>query len=76
MRSQLLLRSIGILIAMDAYSMSASRLSKHCKTSHWFDSIARVDVERFPSRQAALAAERRAIRNEKPLHNIAGRVAA
>jgi predicted GIY-YIG superfamily endonuclease len=53
-----------------------ARLSEHCKTSHWFGSITRIDVERFRSRQAALAAERKAIRTEKPLHNIAGRVAA
>ena len=52
------------------------RLAAHRTRSSWFDEIVRVEVERHPTRQAALAAELAAIRNEKPLHNILGRAAA
>jgi hypothetical protein len=55
---------------------AVARLSAHNRDSHWFNRIARVEVERHPTREAALAAELEAIRTEKPLHNIAGRVAA
>lgn len=45
------------------------RLSQHRDSSHWYDQIARVDVEPFPSRVSALAAERSAVQKERPLHN-------
>jgi hypothetical protein len=51
------------------------RLAAH-RASPWFDEIARVEIERFPSREVALAAERAAIRDEKPECNVAGRAAA
>jgi hypothetical protein len=37
----------------------------------WFTQISSMTVERFESRELALAAELRAIRTEKPIHNIA-----
>lgn len=43
----------------------------HKQASHWFDQVARIEIERFPSREEALKAEGRAIENEKPLFNIA-----
>jgi len=55
-------------------SLSAiSRLGQHQDHSHWFGSIARVEIVSFPSRADAIAAEREAIKNEKPLHNIVHR---
>ena len=52
-----------------------ARLSKHADASHWSRQITRVSIEWFPSRSAALAAEARAILDENPAHNIAGRIA-
>jgi GIY-YIG catalytic domain len=46
----------------------ANRMKEHF-FSHWYDEIARVDIERFPTREAACEAERKAIRSEKPLYN-------
>lgn len=46
------------------------RLAQHMNGSHWAEGIARVEVESFPTRGAALAAERTAIRTEQPLHNV------
>jgi hypothetical protein len=67
--------SEGQLLYVGISLNAVARLADHRQTSHWFDGIARIDLQRFPSRQAALAAERRAIRKEKPLFNIVGRTA-
>ena len=52
-------------------SLSAfNRLAQHRDHSHWFNDIERVELEAHETRCAALAAERRAIETEHPLHNI------
>lgn len=52
-------------------SLSAlHRLAQHKTDSHWFDEIARVEIEKHPTREAALLAERRAIASENPRHNL------
>lgn len=52
------------------------RLGQHAEHSDWFASIARVTIDRFETREAALAAERDAIIRERPLHNIHHKKAA
>lgn len=55
-------------------SLSAiARLGQH-KTSHWFNQIATVTIEKFDSRDDALDAEFLAIKTENPLHNRSGKV--
>jgi hypothetical protein len=51
------------------------RLYSHSSVSHWYDQIETVKIKRYPSRYTALAAEVEAIRTEKPLYNVAGKVA-
>jgi hypothetical protein len=46
------------------------RIGTHQERSHWFRSISRIEIEHFDSRDAALAAEKTAIRAEKPLFNV------
>lgn len=46
------------------------RLQQHLGASSWAGQIARVEIASYPSRDIALAAEKRAIENERPLHNI------
>ena len=41
----------------------------HRRTKAWFDQIAKITVEHFPSRTEALAAERKAIKSEGPMYN-------
>jgi hypothetical protein len=48
------------------------RLAQHKSCSVWFDKIARVEIEFLPTRTAAVSAERLAIQNEKPKHNVFG----
>ena len=51
-------------------SLSAiNRLKQHEQHSTWFDDIARVEVEHFDTRSEARAAERAAIKSEKPKYN-------
>lgn len=49
---------------------SLVRLTKHRNTADWFGEIAVVKIEHFPSRKEALVAEAKAIREEKPKHNV------
>jgi hypothetical protein len=52
-------------------SLSAvQRLDGHHRDSHWFDEIATITIERFSNREKAEAAEKKAIIEEKPLHNV------
>mgnify|MGYP003647139781 CR=1 FL=1 len=47
-----------------------ARTKQHAHGSRWFDLVAKVEIERFPTRAAALEAERQAIKSEKPKFNI------
>ena len=42
----------------------AKRLAEHSDRSHWFEEIANVTMEAFPSRQEALDAEKKAIQED------------
>jgi hypothetical protein len=64
----------GRLLYVGIAADSLRRLSGHRYKSNWRNEIVRVDVEHFPKREGALAAERTAIRIEKPLHNVVGKV--
>ena len=50
-----------------------NRLSQHKDHSGWFYGITNVTIEHFPTREEALAAERKAIKSEAPKFNIAMR---
>lgn len=60
----------GTLLYVGVADQPGRRIHQHYKEKHWWAEVANVDLERFPTRRDALAAERRAIINEKPLHNI------
>lgn len=47
-----------------------SRLAQHRLTAHWYERIARIEIEWHESRKAAEAAEGEAIRAERPIHNV------
>lgn len=61
----------GNLLYVGISLNAVARLAQHRREAHWFDSIARIDVEWHPSRCAAETAERAAILAERPAHNIA-----
>lgn len=64
--------SAGVLLYAGISLSHLQRLVEHRATSPWFDQIKHVELECFPSRAHAKAAEDRVIVEEKPLYNIAG----
>lgn len=46
------------------------RFKQHVSKSEWFEQVARIEIERFDTRPAALVAEKKAIKSEKPKFNI------
>lgn len=60
----------GSLLYVGQSIKPLDRLRQHKECSHWFDDIVTVKIERFSTRSDAIQAERKAIYEEKPLHNI------
>lgn len=60
----------GSLLYVGVSLNAVIRLAQHKQASDWFNSITRVDIEFFESRQKALSAETEAIQEEGPAHNI------
>jgi excinuclease UvrABC nuclease subunit len=60
----------GTLLYVGISLSAFQRLAQHRSRAHWFEQIARVEMEQFATREEALAAERVAIEHEKPLFNI------
>jgi predicted DNA-binding transcriptional regulator AlpA len=60
-------RLLYVGIAFD----SVVRLKGHQRAASWFKQVTTITIQRFPTRAEAEAAEREAIKAEKPLHNIA-----
>lgn len=60
----------GDLLYIGISASAIARLAQHAEASHWFNEIARVDIEPFNTREEAEAAELEAIGTEDPLFNI------
>jgi hypothetical protein len=59
----------GALLYVGISLSALNRLVAHIDDSAWYWSIAKVTIKVHPTREAAEAAERKAIRNERPLFN-------
>lgn len=59
-----------LLYVGEAYN-TLVRASGHLDGSHWWDRVRNLTVTPYPSKEAARAAEVIAIREEKPLYNVA-----
>ena len=60
----------GVLLYVGISLSSINRLGQHKDNSHWFETISRVEIENFKTREEAIEAEAKAIFHEKPKHNI------
>jgi predicted GIY-YIG superfamily endonuclease len=60
----------GALLYVGVSLSWPARTKAHAKGSHWFEQVSRVEIERFRTRDEALAAEREAIKRERPKFNI------
>ncbi len=65
----------GALLYVGITDHLADRWGKHEATQSWWGQVATATVEHFPTRTAAVEAELHAIRTERPMHNVAGRIA-
>lgn len=61
--------SEGQLLYVGSTADAQSRWEQHARERVWWSAVSTASVEWHPSRAEALAAERRAIREESPLHN-------
>ncbi|MGQ4661296.1 hypothetical protein [Lysobacter sp. F6437] len=61
----------GALLYVGISLCAIYRLSQH-RRKPWSRQIARVSIEWHPTRSAALAAEKKAIKRERPIHNVIG----
>ena len=48
------------------------RTNEHARRSSWFAKVARTTTETFPNKRAAMDAELRAIKTERPIYNRMG----
>lgn len=62
--------SSGKLLYVGVSKSALIRLGQHQEHAHWFGNISQVTIEKHPSREAALEAERLAIQSENPLCNV------
>lgn len=60
----------GALLYVGISLSAVQRLAQHRHTAHWFDRIARIEIEWHDSREEALAAEIVAITREAPECNV------
>lgn len=61
----------GVLLYVGCSLNARTRLAGHRARAEWFDQIARMTIEDFPSKEDGLNAERAAIRSENPKYNQA-----
>jgi predicted GIY-YIG superfamily endonuclease len=54
---------VGISVA------AVRRLEQHKNTKHWFKKLGKIEVENYSTREAALEAEKKAIKAERPKFN-------
>lgn len=59
----------GILLYVGIAKDHHIRFRTHLKLSEWKNKIASITIEKFPTREAAFAAEIAAIQTEEPLYN-------
>jgi hypothetical protein len=60
----------GKLLYVGVSKSTLIRLGRHEANAHWYERISQIKIEKHPSREAALEAERKAIQTENPLCNI------
>lgn len=60
----------GRLIYVGQSQRMGFRMQTHERSSWWFELAARIEIEEFPTRDAAMAAEVIAIQEEQPAFNV------
>ena len=71
-----LLDAEGALLYVGSTNNVGSRLRAHAADKAWWPQVSTVEVDHFDTMQKALKAEAKAIRSERPRHNIALQMSA
>ena len=61
----------NVLLYVGISLSTFTRLSQHKDHAEWFKKVSSVTIEHFPTREEAIAAEKKAIKTEYPKFNIA-----
>ena len=64
----------GTLLYVGISLNTVNRLCQHKTSSPWINDISLIKIEQFNTREEAIEAEKTAIQNECPLHNINGKL--
>lgn len=64
----------GNLLYVGISLSTAKRLGEHRNKAAWFRKVKTITIEHYPSRKAALDAERKAVQTEHPQHNVTGKL--
>ena len=59
----------NLLLYVGISDHTPHRWNEHAKHRHWWTDVATITLERYTTREAAIVAEREAIRDETPLHD-------
>jgi len=62
----------GDLLYVGITNVGLERFAGHAATKPWWSQVADIALEHYATRDAGLRAELRAIRTERPIHNIVG----
>jgi len=60
----------GALLYIGITCNPSRRFERHYADKPWYADVAHIALEHFPDRPSVLLAERRAIAEERPLHNV------
>ena len=66
----------GVLLYVGITADPGTRFKQHRGDKEWWTQVVNIRIEKLPTRAAVLAAERKAIREERPLWNVAHNEAA
>lgn len=61
--------SAGMLLYVGVSLNYLVRTSQHASTAEWYEEVVNITIEAFQNREAALKAEKKAIKNENPKYN-------
>lgn len=67
---------VGVLLYVGITADPGARFKQHRGDKAWWTQVVNIRIEKFPTRAAVLAAERTAIREERPLWNVVHNEAA
>lgn len=58
------------LLYVGITSSLVDRFEQHMKAKDWWSDVRHIDIARYPTRDEAIVAEKAAIRDERPIHNV------